>query len=215
MADFHAWAVTGQVNKLQVWSEPADRRGTGAWADDGPSMRIASEMAVQQRFQLRMRDGKERQVHLVDSGMALQDGHVVTLVWAARAGATHGHCVYMENHTSGATQRLAANLDLVRTQVQTGKIVMYGALATVPAALALLAWLVIPGSFTGVEVPVLMLGGGIALVVLFTIGAIVARLVTVYLKSEDEEKIWTAVKRAITIEQAPQPATVSRLHRRA
>src|SRR5262245_46899192 len=122
MGDFHAWALTGQVNKLQVWTD-SDDQAVGDDSADSGSMRIATRMVPHQKFVLRARNGREMSVHLSDSGVAFQNGHVATAAWAARQGGVHGHCVYVENHSIGASARLKANLRHIRSEVATTKIV--------------------------------------------------------------------------------------------
>lgn len=193
MGDFFAWALTGQVSKLHVWStgNPAEKDDSGAVA---PS---AAQGAIQQQFLLRSGEDRETPVHLSDSGLAIQNGQIATVVWTARAGATHGHCVYVLNRSTGAYARLPASLRHIRSQVSAGRIILYGALATIPAALALMAWLLIPGAFREIDTKLFLARGAIALVVLFTVGAIVAKLAFDWLRSEDDDKIWAAVARAV------------------
>lgn len=216
MGEFYAWAVTGQVGRLKAWTDSDDRAPAGDDPADNGSMRIATRMVPHQEFVLRALGGRETPIHLSDSGIAFQNGHIATAAWAAREGAVHGHCVYVENHTTGASVRLEGNLRHVRSEVERTKIIGFGMLATVPAALALLAWLLIPGSLAEVDASVFLVGASIALVVLFLVGAIVAKLVFDYLRSEDDEKIWAAVRSAIDVDARQieqQAAKVTRLHR--
>ena len=196
MSEFYAWAVTGQVAQLQAWSNPDDRQN-GDGADENSSVTITTRLVEQQRFLLRARDGREVQVHLVDSRIAFQNGQIATAVWAAREGAVHGHCIFVDNHSTGASSRLNANLRHVRPIVKASRIIPFGALAALPAALALTMWLLIPGSLSQVNLSVILAGAGAACVLLFLVGAIVAKLVFEYLRSEDDEKIWAAVSRAM------------------
>jgi hypothetical protein len=203
MGEFYAWAVTGQVTSLQVWSD-ADARveGTDA-ADDASSMRIANKMVDQQKFTLRSREGGAVEVHLLDSGVAVQNGHIATVVWAAREGSSHGHCIFIRNHTTGATARLLGNIPYVRSAVSAGKVAGFGLLATLPATLAILTWLLIPGSLADIDISVFLVGASIGLVVLFSVGAIVSKLVLEFLRSDDDEKIWTAVNKALASTPLP------------
>src|SRR5688572_32062785 len=113
MGEFYAWAVTGQVTRLEIWSDPDDRPDPDGAVDDIGSVRIATHMADQQKFLLRARDGTDTPVHLIDSGVAFQNGHTVTVVWGARQGSTYGQCVFVENHSTGAQQRLMENVRLI------------------------------------------------------------------------------------------------------
>jgi hypothetical protein len=211
MGEFNAWALTGQVGKLQVWSAPGEGRGADGEADgEQGSVRIATRIVKQQKFVIRSRSGREMPVHLKDSLLAFEDGQLVTAAWAAREGAKHGHCVYVKNHSIGAAERLEANLAFLRSEVKAGKIAGFGLLAAVPAACALFAWLLIPGSIAQIDATLFLAGVAIALVVLFMIGAIVAKVVFEYLRSEDDEKIWIAVTKAITLENQQQQQQAER-----
>jgi hypothetical protein len=213
MGEFYAWAVTGQVSRLRVWSDAGDGLDADNAGDADSSVRIATRLVEKQEFLLRSRDGREMQVHLTDSGVALQNGHFATVAWAAREGAQHGHCIFVQNHTTGATARLLANIQQVRSEVSARKVVAYGALAAVPAAFALVAWLFIPGNLAEVDATVFLVGGAVAVVALFSIAAIVAKLVLNYLHSEDDEKIWAAVRKAmaadiVQLQRPARPSTV-------
>jgi hypothetical protein len=212
---FRAWAVTGQISKLQVWSDLSSRPDAGEPDDQRSSVRIATSLVEQQKFLLRSRDGREVQVHLHDSGVAFQNGHIATAAWVAREGASHGHCVFVKNHTSGASAKLEDNMKRVRTEVPARKIAGFGLLATVPAAFALFAWLLVPGSLAAVDFTMFLLGASIALVVLFTVGAVVAKLVFDYARSEDDDKIWAAVERAMEADSNQLQRPVSRVPTRA
>lgn len=214
MGEFYAWAVTGQVTSLQVWSDTDNRVETMDAADEASSVRIANKMVDQQKFALRSREGASVEVHLVESGVAVQNGHIVTVVWAAREGSSHGHCLFVRNHTTGATARLLGNIPYVRSDVKTSKIVGFGLLATLPATLAILTWLLIPGSLADVEISVFLVGASIGLVVLFLVGAIVSKLVLEFLRSDDDEKIWTAVNKALASTPLPLQRNNARVARR-
>jgi hypothetical protein len=207
MGEFYAWAMTGSIAGLEVWSDADDRPESGEELDeDGGSMRIANRLVEQQKFVLRSRDGREMGVHLIDSGLTFRNGHAATVAWAAREGADHGHCVFVKNHTTGAAARLKPNLRYIRSEVNSRRIAMFGLLATIPAALAIFTWLLIPGSLADVDLSIFLAGAGVALVVLFLVGAIVAKLVFDYLRSEDDDKIWVAVDKAlVTAQQQLQP----------
>lgn len=205
MGDFYAWAVTGQVTRLEIWSDPDDRPDPDGAIEDIGAARIATHMAEQQKFLLRARDGTDTAVHLIDSGIALQNGHTITVVWGARQGSTYGQCVFIENHSTGAKQRLMENVRLIRPQVEQSKVIGFGLLATVPAALAILTWLSAPSALFAIDSTTFLIGGAVALVLLFAVGAVVSKLVFDYLRGEDEEKIWGAVAKALTAARQPQP----------
>jgi hypothetical protein len=197
MGQFHAWAAVGQVTKLDVWSDAGESTAAAGMADGQATMRIATRLTEQQKFVLRPRDGREIPVLLIDSGIALQNGHIATLVWAAGAGSAQEYCIYVQNHTTGARVRLSHSLRLLRPQVELRKIARLGLLATLPAALAILTWLVVPGSLAEVDFTIFLVSAAIALVVLFGIGATVSKLVFDYMRSEDDDKIWKAASQAV------------------
>jgi hypothetical protein len=205
MGEFYAWAVTGQVTRLEIWSDPDDRPDPDGAIEDIGAARIATHMAEQQKFLLRARDGTDTPVHLIDSGIALQNGHTVTVVWGARQGSTYGQCIFIENHTSGAQKRLMDNVRMIRPQVEQSKVIGFGLLATVPAGLAILTWLSAPGALFAIDATTFLVAAAVALVLLFAVGAVVSKLVFDYLRSEDEEKIWAVVARALTAARQPQP----------
>ncbi len=197
MGQFYAWAATGQVTRVKSWSDPAvGARGNSAASEDG-TMRIATRMRLQQNITLRTKDGRQVAVQLTDSGINIKIGHVVTVVWAASAGSSHGQCVWVQNHTTRAQARLTDNLPLIRPQVHASKVAGFGFLATIPAALVTLTWLMVPGSIDQIDPIVLLAGVTAALAVLFLIGAVVSKLVFDYLRSDDNEKIWTAAGNAL------------------
>lgn len=204
MGEFYAWAITGQIIRLEVWSDPDDRSDPHAPADSAPSVLISSQMAEQQRFVLRNREGQETSVHLIDSGVILRNSDIVTLVWAASEGSTIGQCIYIENHTIGMKKRLEQIIRQIRPPVSQSKVLGYGALATIPALIALLAWFSSPSTLFQMEPTTFLAATAIALALLFAVGAIVSRLVFEYLRSEDEARIWEAVTRALRVERRPR-----------
>lgn len=204
MGDFFAWAITGQIIRLEVWADPDDRGDPHEPTDNAPSVRISTRMVDQQRFVLRDRDGADTSVHLIDSGITLRSGDVVTLVWGARQGSQFGQCIFVENHTTDVKMRLHQNLQQIRPQVSQSKTLGFGMLATIPGVIALLGWLTSPSTLFEIEPTTFLTAIAIALVLLFAIGAIVSRLVFEYLRSEDEAKIWDAATNAMTISRRPR-----------
>lgn len=193
MGDYCAWAATGLVAGFESWSEPDFGPEEGADSADAGGVRIASHMVMRQKFYLRQRDGRDVEVTLNDCGLMLRDGHAATAVWAARKGANHGFCVHLENHTTGAEMRLPHNIDNIRTKVSLAKTAKYGLIATTPAAIAMLAWLLIPGTLDQIDINWFFLGATAAIVMLFVIGLIVAKLVLDYFQADDDQKVWQAV----------------------
>lgn len=193
MGEFYAWTATGQVAKLKSWSRP----DVGSGADNrnsGSTILIASKLVEGRRFVLRQRDGRELEILLANAEADLRNGEVVTTVWAAREGAAHGHCIFLENHTTGESTRLPDNIKLIRPKAGLWQTARFGALAAIPAAVAMLAWLF---AANGVEAETVMFAGTVAIGVLFLVGYIVSKLVYDYLRSEDEQKLWQVADRAL------------------
>ncbi len=191
MADYDAWAATGVVAGLQRWSEPDLGGDAGISVDDGTrGVRIASGMIQRQTFSIRQPDGREFQVNLPDGGMAVRDGEAASAIWVARKGASHGFCLLVMNHTTGAESRVDENVPHVRPDVGLIRTAKFGLLATVPAALVMLLWLFVPQGEGSVGPWAIVFGGAAAAITLFVIGLVVAKLVLDYLQADDAEKIW-------------------------
>jgi hypothetical protein len=193
MGEYYAWAVTGLVAGFESWAEPDFGPDAGSDAVDAGAVRIASRMVERQRFYLRQRDGRDIEVNLTDCSLLLRDGHAATAVWVARKGADHGFCLHLENHTTGAEMRLPHNMDHIRAKVGLAKTARYGLIATTPAAIAMLTWLLIPGTIDQTDMNWFLLGAAVAILVLFVIGLIVAKLVLDYFQADDDQKVWQAV----------------------
>jgi hypothetical protein len=208
MGEYQAWAATGMVAGLESWSEPDFGPEAGSDVVDVGAVRIASRMVERQKFYLRQRDGRDIEVNLTDCGLLLRDGHTATAIWAASKGADHGFCLYLENHTTGADTRLPHNIQHIRTKVGLARTAKYGLFATAPAAVAMLLWLMIPGTLDQIDLNWFILGATAALVVLFVIGLIVAKLVLDYFQADDDQKVWQAVNDILAQVRAPprQPA---------
>lgn len=217
MSEYQAWAATGLVAGLESWSEADFGPEVGAdalEAADPGAVRIASRMVERQKFYLRQRDGRDIEVNLTDCGLLLRDGHMATAVWVARKGAHHGFCLHVENHTTGAETRLPHNIEHVRTKVGIGRTAKYGLIATMPAAVAMLLWLMIPGTLDQIDLNWFILGATAAFVLLFAIGLIVAKLVLDYFQADDDQKVWQAVDDILARVHAP-PREAARPRSRA
>lgn len=198
MGEYYAWAATGHVAEYQSWLTPEGTENTPRGAEDEMGVHIASRMVERQHFTLRQRNGQTVAIDLSGSGVGMRNGHVVTLVWAAREGSAHGHCVYVENHTTGSAARIPHNVKLIRSTTGTGRLVLFGLAATIPAAIAMLAWLFTPGALGTVDPGVFFAGAVLAIVVLFFVGALVSKLLLDYQRSEDDGRIWRAVNLALS-----------------
>ena len=195
MGEFFAWAATGLVVGLEAWSGADDGWPERDRANGGGQ----SQAAVQrQRFFLRQREGLDIEILLIDSGIAFRNGHAVTAVWAARRGAPYGHCIYLENHTTGAIARLPENIGLIRPQAGFWRIASFGFIATFLAAGGLLLWLFLQRTNPYVHSKMLWISAAISLSLLFVIGVVVSKLIFDYIKADDDQKIWLAADKALT-----------------
>jgi hypothetical protein len=197
MAEFFSWAATGLVVGLQTWSEAVDAEGRAYANGHAAAREHSSALVGRQRFFLRQRDGREIEIYLVDSGITFRNGHAVTAVWAARQGAAYGHCIYLENHTTGAIARLPENVAAIRTKARPWKVAGLGFLAAFPVALMLLAWLIYQRGPGFVHQKAFFVSASIALVLLMIIGAVVAKLISDYMRTDDDHKIWVAADKAL------------------
>lgn len=194
MGEFFAWAATGLVVGLEVWSEADNGRRGERKSGFGE---LAPSSSHRQRFFLRQRDGQDIEILLLDSGMAFRNGHAVTAVWAASRGAPYGHCIYLENHTTGAIARLPENVALIRPRVSLWKVAGFGFLVTFFAAVALLLWLFLQRGPSYIHQTMFWISATISLSLLFVIGVVVSKLVFDYIKADDDQKIWMAADRAL------------------
>jgi hypothetical protein len=157
----------------------------------------ANHAAHRQRFFLRQREGQDIEILLVDSGIAFRNGHAVTAVWAASRGAPYGHCIYLENHTTGAIARLPENVALIRPKVGFWRVATFGFISTFLAAGALLLWLFLQRTPSYAHFKMFWISAGISLSLLFVIGVVVSKLVFDYIKADDDQKIWLAADKAL------------------
>lgn len=196
MSEFLAWAATGLVVGLQTWSGNNSNRNN-AGPSGAASNAYVRNFVTRQRFFLRQRDGREIEILLLDSGIGFRNGHAITAVWAARRDAPYGHCIYLENHTTGAIARLPENVALIRRKTSSWRIALFGFLATFPVALGLLAWILLQRGVDFIAQKTFLVSAGIALTLLFVIGVVVSKLVVDYLRADDDQKIWTAADKAL------------------
>lgn len=196
MGEFYAWAATGVVTGLQTWSEP-DRAETHTAPPDQRQRGRTQPSTSRQRFLLRQPDGRDIEILLVNSGIVFRNGHAVTIVWAAREHAPYGHCIYMENHTTGGMARLKENLALIRRKIGLWKMTLLGFFATLPATFGLIGWLLLQRDHSRAIELSFFISAAIAATLLLIIGIVASKLVFDYLNAEDERKIWLAADRAL------------------
>jgi len=194
MSEFFAWAATGLVGGLEAWSDADAKKGEGRqYATGGHGQAVIHR----QRFFLRQRDGQDIEILLLDSGIGFRNGHAVTAVWAASKGAIYGHCIYLENHTTGAIARLPENVAMIRPRVGLWKVAGFGFVATFLAALALLLWLFLQRAPSYASHKLFWISGAVSLSLLFVIGLVVIKLVLDYIRTDDDQKIWLAADKAL------------------
>lgn len=198
MGEFFAWAATGLVAGLQTWTASEGEASKNGGQSQSTRPGQLRPLIDRQRFFLRQRDGREIEIFLVDSGIGFRNGHAVTAVWAARKNAAYGHCIYLENHTSGAIARLPENISLIRNRARWWRVAVFGFLTTFPATLALLGWLILKRGPTSMYDKTFLASAAIATVLLFVIGLVVSKLVFDYLRADDDQKIWAAADKALT-----------------
>jgi hypothetical protein len=198
MGKFFAWAATGIVTGLQVWPQTPQGRGTQQYrgqtanaAPPGPGQRL------DQRFFLRQNDGREIEILLTGTPMSIRNGHAITAVWAAQAKAPYGHCIYLENQTSGAIARLVNNLTFIRRQMPGWKVAAIGFLLPLPFIAAIVAWL-LHRNPSGVEDQAFLMSSSLAVILLLIIGFVSSKLFFDYIKAEDERQIWIAADKALS-----------------
>ena len=194
MGEFFAWAATGIVVGLQSWSRGGSRMDAPV-----PQQPPGQDAPVsnRQRFFLRQQNGRDIEILLVDSGIAFRNGHAVTAVWAAREKAAYGHCIYLENHTTGAIARLQENLAVIRRKASWQQIGLFGFLATFPATLILVGWLYLQRAVSQKYDDYFVLSASIAAILLLIIGVVASKLIFDYLRTEDERRIWVAADKAL------------------
>ena len=197
MGEFYAWAATGIVGGLQVWAEQNDEGSRQTLGGSRQYGGYAPAVISRQRFLLRQPDGRDVEILLLDSGLAFRNGHAITAVWAAREDAPYGHCIYLENHTTGGIARLRDNIELIRRKARWWKVTMFGFLATLPATIALIGWLFLQRGSAQAYEKTFFISAAVAVISLFIIGVVTSKLIFDYLRTEDERKIWLAADKAL------------------
>ncbi len=198
MGKFFAWAATGVVTGLQVWPQEEPDKSTGRYR--GRKSAYASPTATKrynQRFFLRQRDGREIEILLIGAAMGVRNGHAVTAVWAAQSKSPYGHCIYLENRTTGAIARLVDNLNYIRRRTPGWKATLTGFLVPLPLIAAIIIWLANRNA-AGVHDQAFLMSASLATILLLIIGFVSSKLFYDYIKAEDERQIWIAADRALS-----------------
>jgi hypothetical protein len=199
MSGYSAWTVMGVVTGLKAAPETAPK-------DTPAAARGGADKADRQTFSIRQRDGRDIEMTLAEASPGLRNGHVVTAVWVARKGVKHGFCVLLDNQTTGERLRLRDNIKLIRPKVGLVQTAKFGLIATLPALIAMGLWTLVPGSLDAENILTFAVVALVALVVLFGIGLIVAKLVLDYLNTDHHQKIWQAAREVADELRARQAA---------
>lgn len=198
MGKFFAWAATGVVTGLQVWPEEDSNKGASRyWGSRSAFASPSKTKRYNQRFYLRQRDGREIEIMLLGAAMGVRNGHALTAVWAAQAKSPYGHCIYLENRTTGAIARLVDNLNYIRRRTSVWKVVLTGCLVPLPLIAAILVWLA-SRSAAAVNTPAFLMSASLVTILLLIIGLVSSKLFFDYIKAEDERQIWIAADRALS-----------------
>ncbi|MBX2806422.1 MAG: hypothetical protein KTR19_10645 [Hyphomicrobiales bacterium] len=197
MSKFFAWAATGVVTGLQVWPQEESERKSGRYRGSKSAVKNAASSRYNQRFYLRQRDGREIEILLIGAAMGVRNGHAITAVWAAQAKSPYGHCIYLENRTTGAIARLVDNLDYIRKRTAGWKVALTGLLVPLPLIAAIVMWLANRNP-TGATTQAFFMSASLATILLLIIGFVSSKLFFDYVKAEDERQIWLAADRALS-----------------
>ena len=198
MGKFFAWAATGVVTGLQVWPQEKPNKSAGRYRADKTAFVSPREPTrYNQRFYLRQRDGRQIEILLIGASMGVRNGHALTAVWAAQAKSPYGHCIYLENRTTGAIARLIDNLNYIRKRTAGWKIALTGFLVPLPLITAIIIWLA-NRTPAGAHDQAFLMSASLATVLLLIIGFVSSKLFFDYVRAEDERQIWIAADRALS-----------------
>lgn len=198
MAEFHAWAATGTVKNLKSWMEAFANSSEQPIAPKGRVV-VAERVVEHLQFTLQQPHGADMEVSLSNAGIPLENGHKVTVVWAAPEDKPQGntYCIALVNQTTGAVARLSHNLPRLRGEPGLTNALGFGLLSTVPALFAALAWQVAPQGSLPLERGSLFMFTAIGAVLLFGLGALISRWMMDMRAQDDDRKIWGAASEAL------------------
>jgi len=198
MAEFQAWAATGTVKNLSSWLQAFANSSEEPISPKGRVV-VAERVVEHLEFMLQQAEGPDIEVNLSNAGISLEDGHVVTIVWAAPEDKPKGntHCVALANQTTGRVSRLSHNLPLLRGEPGLKNALGFGLLSTVPALFAALAWQLAPEEALLLDRGTLFMITAIGAVLLFGLGALISRWMMDMRAQDDDRKIWAAASEAL------------------
>lgn len=197
MGKFFAWAATGVVTGLQIWPQETTERSAVRIRGGRTNSGAPEAKRYNQRFYLRQRDGREIEILLMGAAMGVRNGHAITAVWAAQAKSPYGHCIYLENRTTGAIARLVDNLNYIRKRIPGWKVALTGFLLPLPLIAAIVFWLASRNP-AGTNTQAFLMSASLATILLLIIGFVSSKLFFDYIKAEDERQIWIAADRALS-----------------
>jgi len=198
MAEFQAWAATGTVTRLKSWLEAfANSSGEPAHAKGG--VVVAERVVEHLQFALQQDDGPAIDVSLSSPGLSLKDGHKVTLVWVAPEDKPQGntHCICVVNQSAGTVARMSHVLPRLRGEPDLRTAFGFGVVAMLPALFAALAWQFVPEAERVLDPGTLIMSTTVGAILLFGLGALIARWIITVRAEDDDRKIWGAVGEAL------------------
>jgi len=198
MAEFQAWAATGTVSGVTSWLE-AFANSSGEPLPAKGRVVVAERVVEHLQFVLEQENGPDMEISLSSPGVSLKDGHRVTLVWVAPEEKPQGntHCICVINQTTGAVARLSHVLPRLRGEPELRTALGFGLLATLPALFAALAWHLVPEGQQVLDSGTLIMSTTLGALLLFGLGALIARWIIMVRAEDDDRKIWGAVRDAL------------------
>lgn len=198
MAEFHAWAATGMVTRLNSWLEAFAQSSDKPVSPKGRVV-VAERVVEHLEFVLSQDNGPGMDVNMSNAGLKLENGHRVTVVWAAPEDKPQGntYCIAIVNQTTGDIARLSHNLPRLRGEPGLQTALGFGLLSTLPALFAALAWQLAPQNALFLDQGTLIMMTTAGAVLLFALGALISRWMMDMRAQDDDRKIWSAASEAL------------------
>lgn len=198
MAEYQAWAATGTVTRLKSWMEAFANASGGPVKAKGRVV-VAERVVEHLQFALQQDSGQDMDVSLSSPGLGLKEGHRVTVVWIAPEDKPQGntYCICVVNQTTGAVARLSHVLPHLRGEPDLRTAFGFGVVATLPALFAALAWQFVPEAQRVLDAGTLIMSTTVGAILLFGLGALIARWIITVRAEDEDRKIWGAVRDAL------------------